>query len=619
MQKTTSPRWDWISAGLLFVLLQIPVARLVTTDWARFLYWTETMAAAGTILGLAAGASRFRGRAVALLALAYSAVILPWQLSMGFKDLLLGERLARVALVLGQSFQQFSARQPVKEPLFFLFWMCLVFWVIGVISGYALVRHRRTLVGILAGGTAIVLIQAYANYQSRGSWWVAIFSLLAILLASRAHFLERQEGWARGRVFVGEDAGVNIILGLLTTAALAVVVAWWVPSAPGSVERAGDTWTSLVKPIRDRLSNAVTSLQGPYGKPGDNFYGGLLPLGQTAASGDQVVLRVKVVESPGVNLRYYWRGRVYSDYADGVWSASPPATLLFHAEDQDVAVPYEAGRSGGSFRVTSEFASQSLIYAPAPAIWLDRTADVSAQPTAPGAYDVLAWITRLPVARAADYEVRSLLRNPTVVELQEAGNTYPEWVSSEYLGVPERFRERLMGLATEITAGQQTPYDKTAAITQYLRRDISYSARIAAMPEGQDPVMWVLFESKQGYCNYYASAEVLLLRSIGIPARLAVGFARGEFVDGAYVVHRRDAHAWPEVFFPDIGWVEFEPTANQAPLARPSGVQVAGSAGPVVPGRGGVDDPADQFPEQVDLAPPSAPLPFHLTPWGRAL
>lgn len=110
-----------------------------------------------------------------------------------------------------------------------------------------------------------------------------------------------------------------------------------------------------------------------------------------------------------------------------------------------------------------------------------------------------------------------------------------------------------------------------------------------------------------------------MLRSIGIPARLAVGFARGELIDGAYVVHRRDAHAWPEVYFPGIGWVEFEPTANQSPLARPSGVQEVAGGAPVTPGRGGVDDSAEQFPEQVELAPPPAPLPFRLTPAGRAL
>jgi hypothetical protein len=71
---------------------------------------------------------------------------------------------------------------------------------------------------------------------------------------------------------------------------------------------------------------------------------------------------------------------------------------------------------------------------------------------------------------------------------------------------------------------------------------------------------------------YSASAEVLMLRSIGIPARLAVGFAQGSYDEDSntYTVLRRDSHAWPEVYFPNIGWVEFEPTGNQTPLVRPA-------------------------------------------------
>jgi Transglutaminase-like superfamily len=88
--------------------------------------------------------------------------------------------------------------------------------------------------------------------------------------------------------------------------------------------------------------------------------------------------------------------------------------------------------------------------------------------------------------------------------------------------------------------------------------------------------VWVLFDYKKGFCNYYASAEVLMLRSIGIPARMAVGFAQGESPSDlsdsrsiSYTVLNRDAHAWPEVYFSGIGWIEFEPTVNQNPIVRP--------------------------------------------------
>jgi len=91
---------------------------------------------------------------------------------------------------------------------------------------------------------------------------------------------------------------------------------------------------------------------------------------------------------------------------------------------------------------------------------------------------------------------------------------------------------------------------------------------------------------KQGFCNYYATAEVILLRSVGIPARLAVGYAQGDNVDDPllYTVRQRDAHAWPEVYFPGVGWVEFEPTASQPTLVRPQEITVEDeTALPILP------------------------------------
>jgi hypothetical protein len=75
---------------------------------------------------------------------------------------------------------------------------------------------------------------------------------------------------------------------------------------------------------------------------------------------------------------------------------------------------------------------------------------------------------------------------------------------------------------------------------------------------------WFLFDIKKGYFNYFASSEVILLRSVGVPARLAVGFSEGEWNSDTseYVVKIKDIHAWPEVYFNDFGWVEFEPTVS---------------------------------------------------------
>jgi transglutaminase-like putative cysteine protease len=181
-----------------------------------------------------------------------------------------------------------------------------------------------------------------------------------------------------------------------------------------------------------------------------------------------------------------------------------------------------------------------------------------------------------PIVRPGDtYTVHASVANPTEIQLREAGTNYPAWVTDRYLQLPDNFPQIITDLARQITQYETNPYDQVNAITNYLRNNIKYTRQVSLAPQGQDTVYWFLFKSQQGFCNYYATAEVLMLRSIGIPARIAVGYSEGE-KDDAYrrVVREKNAHAWPEVYFPGVGWIEFEPTNSpETPaILRPSGI-----------------------------------------------
>jgi hypothetical protein len=91
-------------------------------------------------------------------------------------------------------------------------------------------------------------------------------------------------------------------------------------------------------------------------------------------------------------------------------------------------------------------------------------------------------------------------------------------------------------------------------------------------PTDQDIADYFLFDLKKGYCDYYATTMVVMARSVGLPARLVAGYASGTYIPttATYIVRGADAHAWTEVYFDDIGWVEFEPTASQPEIARPT-------------------------------------------------
>jgi hypothetical protein len=145
--------------------------------------------------------------------------------------------------------------------------------------------------------------------------------------------------------------------------------------------------------------------------------------------------------------------------------------------------------------------------------------------------------------------------------------------------------ERVLVLARDLTATARTPYDRAKALESYLRQ-FPYSLDLPEPPRGQDMVDYFLFDLQRGYCDYYATAMVVMARSAGLPARLAVGYANGSYdpIQHQYIVTEADAHSWVEIYFPGVGWVEFEPTAAQpVPVSASEPLQFAPPAAPTAP------------------------------------
>lgn len=124
--------------------------------------------------------------------------------------------------------------------------------------------------------------------------------------------------------------------------------------------------------------------------------------------------------------------------------------------------------------------------------------------------------------------------------------------------------DRVVDLAASVTASVPTTYDKIRALEQWMGANTSYTLDIPPLPRGADAVEQYLFVDRQGFCEQIATSLVVMLRSLGIPARLGVGYTPGERnpFTGLWEVRARDAHAWAEVWFPGFGWQAFDPTAS---------------------------------------------------------
>jgi len=443
-------------------------------------------------------------------------------------------------------------------------------------------RHDNVLAAIIPSATVMVIVQVYDNYFSLRSWWLATYLFLVLLLMGRRYFLWSRIQWRRQHIAVSEDAWLDILNGLTVIVLIVVFIAWIFPTSLSGLQAASNAWNEISNPIQNRFSNAVVSLQSPqspYSNGGTDFYSDSLILGRNAAQGSQPVFGVKILSAPASMTPYYWRGRVYDFYSNGQWSISNASTLDFQPASQNLNLVNAQNRVDAQFQFTMQLPRQSLLYAPSEPVWVDQPGSISVDSIESGQNDPFAWFATPPIAQGGRYQVRAEIADPTIAELEAAGTNYPAWVQDRYLEVPQNIQAMIQTLAEHVTNGQSTPYDQAEAITNYLRNTIQYSTTVPSPPLGEDPAVWVLFDYKKGFCNYYASAEILMLRSIGIPARLAVGFAEGEssntLLDRAgnantFTVLNRDAHAWPEVYFLGIGWVEFEPTVSQIPIMRPA-------------------------------------------------
>jgi len=153
----------------------------------------------------------------------------------------------------------------------------------------------------------------------------------------------------------------------------------------------------------------------------------------------------------------------------------------------------------------------------------------------------------------------------------------PAALAERYLQLPD-VPERVRALAREVAGGAPSTYDKVRALEAWMADNTRYTIDIPPLPDGEDAVERYLFEDRKGFCEQIGTALVVMLRSLGVPARLGVGYAAGERnpFTGLFEVRASDAHAWAEVWFPGLGWQIFDPTAS-VPLAGDGGLAGAGS------------------------------------------
>ncbi|WP_135826893.1 transglutaminase TgpA family protein [Halorussus ruber] len=250
-------------------------------------------------------------------------------------------------------------------------------------------------------------------------------------------------------------------------------------------------------------------------------------------------------EEPG-----YWRVGAYDRYDGNGWIRT--------GEARDYGPqPAPPGRSRAVEQTVTVKAERM---AAMPAMWRPtrlESGDRDNTRVSPlGAFDPVG-----ALREGEQYTVVSRVPDPSERQLRDAGTDYPARIENRYLQLPGSSEDRIRQRTNRVVeaADAETPYEKATAIEGWLESNKSYSLEVSR-PDGNIAESFI-FEMESGYCTYYATSMVTMLRSQGVPARFAVGYVSGQRVaEDEWVVRGLDSHAWVEVYFPDVGWVRFDPT-----------------------------------------------------------
>ncbi len=446
------------------------------------------------------------------------------------------------------------------------------------------VPGRRDLLFSLVSSLVLIAVAGVLSISlSFGLYLVAwgVAALTALVLAHRSEVAELPrlgDGPAAGRASpVGSS--LRPLFAVVALVAVLGVVAFLVSPAAGSA-RALTFPTSLpsLQPTGSNggIANPSLGAADPAGGgdgAGASFgyfgFSNRLDTGVRGRPDDTLVMRVRA-SAPD-----FWRGQSFDRWDGRQWTASAedpepvlggsPFQLPARSPGSEPFVQTFYVEEGGPNLVFGALTPEELHLAESTVFALsDGTVRTGAQMLGGTVYTVVS------------------RRVPATADLLRAWSgpgapRPPAALAERYLQLPD-VPERVRSLARDVTARAPTTYDKVRALEAWMADHTRYTLDIPPLPKGVDSVDQFLFEDRRGFCEQIGTSLVVMLRTLGIPARLGVGYAAGERnpFTGLYEVRASDAHAWAEVWFPGAGWQIFDPTAS-VPLAGDSGLAGAGS------------------------------------------
>jgi transglutaminase-like putative cysteine protease len=511
----------WISVGLLFVTLEIAVLSL---ERAR---WLQSLPSLTLVLILS--------------------LLVVWLLA---RARLPGFLLHPITLLAGAllTYALLHGRLAGKGTDYFAIFLVYLAWAIGYISTWFFLRRKNAWVAVCLG--ALVILVNLSNLPGQYYYFFGLYFIAAVFLVVLTRQANRQ-ALPEGGIGRKGRRLVYFLASLLCVVVLAVTVSWIMPEARvpqlQTMIATRILWKQDIEKSPFNIFAVVPSKQPLLTS---SMYQEL-PFESTWHQGDRIDFVVSSAEPA------YWLVHVYDTYTSQGWTNRPGVEQLLGSGSRWSGTTLTPDSRKLTYKVITGMKTNEMIL----------TGDLVSSNEPVMVHESEGDITSVTAPRllgiGESYTVTVAVSQATREELSQAGDDYPPEIRDAYLQLPPDFPQKVKDLSSKVVNVADSPYMKVVAIDAYLAR-LPYTTEVTPPPQGTDPVEYFLFTQKSGFCIHFASATVTMLRSVGVPARLAVGYLPGEPGEktGEYVLRDKFFHAWPQVYFPGYGWVDIEVTPS---------------------------------------------------------
>lgn len=464
--------------------------------------------------------------------------------------------------------------QLTRETGHYLVVLGMLCWANGQFAASAVFRQGRPLGAIVVLGTVLVANMSATRHDQ--IWFLVLFSMASLFLLTRLHALDERATWIRRRI--GDPATVGSLylrggtvfiliaafgaLTLTASARSAPLAGFWDGARPVLIDVT--QWLQrIIPPAPDSQTLGIPS------------FGQQVVIGGVWSPRDEPALVIR--RQSGNDDRFYWRAVTYDSFTLWGWKSSTPNVATRPAGERLLdgtldAIPESAARTPITFRVEPQSNFFDVAFSPIDPLAINRDARVDLS----GANGTLHSIT---IESGVPYDVVAAV--PTIADvaggttenrLRSAGQDYPAGISARYLDVPKgaigpNARTLLADIVAQVkAAGTDNPFDVATAIVEEFHdnSEYRYATNVAGVCDDSPSISECFATRKTGYCEYYASTMVMLLREHRIPARMVEGFLPGglNVATGVETISTAGSHAWVEVYFPGYGWQLFDPTGG---------------------------------------------------------